>query len=122
MWNFIKFALVGGTALLLDSLLFLTLNHLLNNLLLSRLIAFWGAASFTWLGNSYLTFDDRSGRNLKQWFKHLLACHIAGSANIGSFVVLSAYITPIAALVCGAVTGMLLNFTIARRWIFNTVD
>ena len=93
----------------------------------SRLIAWFCAATFTWLGNRYFTFRDQRARGAgmaKEWLRFLGANAIGGAANVGSFLVLTHFApapwnnTNIA-FVIGVLVGLVFNFTLSKKLVFK---
>ena len=119
MKQLFKYCGVGGFGFLVDALLFLVVALLIDPVIMARLLAFWGAATATWLGNRYFTFSKGSqSPRFKQWCKHMLTAHVSGAVNLLVFTLLISQIPIPFAFVIGVVSAMSLNFFLAKRYVF----
>lgn len=123
------FALVGTCGFVVDSLVFtagLMLLHL--PLLMARTLAFFAAASVTWVGNRRLTFSDAVCQSKwLQWRKALMGSGLSLVPNLTVFhvVVILTHSSPFgtaAAFIAGIAAGMLSNFYLCQRWVFTSVS
>ncbi|MCK6264645.1 GtrA family protein [Vibrio sp. ZSDE26] len=122
-----KFALVGSIGFIADASLFSTALYVCDlDVLLSRVIAFFGAACVTWLGNRWYTFAH-SGNVSKfhQWAKFMISASISAIPNFIAFkLVISTLgentMTVYIALAFGVLVGMLSNFILSSRWVFRS--
>ncbi len=119
MEQFKKFCLIGGLGFVVDSLFFIFLSQLTDNIMLARLLSFWLAASTTWIGNRIYTFSHQQFANvIAQWCKHLLTAHISGCINLLVFWYIKE-ITYIPIAFClGILAGLFSNYFIASRFVF----
>ena len=119
MEQFKKFCLIGGLGFVVDSLFFILLSQLTDNIMLARLLSFWLAASTTWIGNRIYTFSHQQFTNvIVQWCKHLLTAHISGCINLLVFWYIKEMThTPIA-FCLGILAGLFSNYFIASRFVF----
>jgi putative flippase GtrA len=86
----------------------------------ARLLSWLTAATATWWLNRTLTFKDRSASLLRQWLMFLAANSGGGLINLGvSSALIAARLTPVAAVACGALAGLLWNFIASRRFVFG---
>ena len=129
-----KFALVGAVGFMVDAAVF-TLCFALGGmpLLFARGVAFFVAATATWLGNRYFTFKEvtviqkrrRGASPREQWLKFIASACASALPNFLAFKVVllvlgTQGISPYIALVIGVLVGMVSNYTLSRRWVFNS--
>ena len=114
------FALVGAAGFFVDASVLLLLAKVLGmNIYLARVLSWLAAATFTWRLNRTLTFRDRAGPVLRQWLMFLAANAGGGLINLGlSSALIAARMSPVGALACGALAGLLGNFLASRRFVF----
>lgn len=119
MQQFKKFCLIGGLGFIVDSLFFLFLTHIINNIMLARLLSFWLAASVTWLGNRVYTYNHQIFTNaFYQWGKHMLTAHLSGGINLLIFWS-AKEVVPISVAFClGILAGLFNNYFFANRFVF----
>ncbi|WP_368737155.1 GtrA family protein [Vibrio marinisediminis] len=128
-----KFALVGAVGFMVDAAVF-TLCFALGEtpLLFARVVAFFVAATVTWLGNRYFTFKEvtviqklqRDASPREQWLKFIASACASALPNFLVFkAVLSVLgtrgVSPYIALVAGVLAGMVSNYTLSSRWVFK---
>lgn len=126
-----KFALVGGVGFIADTLIFIScFKLLLLPLFQARLIAFFGAASVTWLGNRVFTFSSHTQNSdhywrglVTQWGKFMSSAILSAIPNLIVFksilLLFGSYgLMPYVALICGVLFGMVSNFILNSRWVF----
>ena len=115
------FTLVGVAGFIVDASVLLLLTHVVGlDIYVARLLSWLTAATATWWLNRTLTFRDRSASLLRQWLMFLAANSGGGLINIGvSSALIAARLTPVAAVACGALAGLLWNFLASRRFVFG---
>lgn len=115
------FTLVGGAGFAVDAGVLLLLIHAVSlDVYVARLLSWLAAATFTWWLNRTLTFRDRGAGLLRQWLMFLAANSGGGLINIGvSSALIASRMTPVAAVACGALAGLLWNFLASRRFVFS---
>ena len=115
------FTLVGGAGFLVDAGVLLLLTHVVGmDIYVARVLSWLAAATFTWWLNRTFTFRDRGAGLLRQWLTFLAANTGGGLINIGlSSALIASRVTPVAALACGALAGLLWNFLASRRFVFG---
>jgi putative flippase GtrA len=115
------FTLVGGAGFVVDAGVLLLLIHFVGmDVYVSRLLSWLVAATFTWWLNRTLTFRYQGGRLLRQWLMFLAANSGGGLINIGvSSALIALTLTPVAAVACGSLSGLLWNFLASRRFVFR---
>ncbi|KII75534.1 GtrA family protein [Vibrio renipiscarius] len=127
----VKFALVGGIGFIVDASLFtLCVYGFSMPLLVARSVAFFCAASATWLGNRCFTFQilasqGEAAGHLKQWMKFLGCALISAMPNFAVFqTVLFIFgdqgAFPFLALVSGIGAGMVSNYLLSSRFVFTS--
>ncbi len=90
----------------------------------SRIVAFMVAATVTWLGNRYFTFQSRSSDKFEQWQRFLISALISAAPNFVVFSVMYRVLahTPLSwfiAMVSGVLCGMVSNFILSNRRVFR---
>lgn len=119
MQQFKKFCLIGGLGFVVDSLAFLFLSKVINNIMLARLLSFWLAASITWLGNRIYTFNHQQFTDvIYQWYKHMLTAHFSGGINLMIFWGTKDHTAMSVAFCCGIFAGLFSNYFLANRFVF----
>ena len=126
IYRLFRFGLVGCTGFVVDMTVYSLLLFVAGiPPLVARGCAYWVSASWNWLMNRTFTFNDRRRSDrAPQWLKYLAMCLISFVPNWGTFWLLTTNVPFFAqytrlALVAGVLAGMLFNFTIACRFIFN---
>lgn len=122
-----RFACVGATGFVIDCLSFVLLSTLAPPVT-ARGASFWIAASSNWYLNRHFTFRQ-SGQHqaAKQWGQFLCASVVGFLPNWGIYVWLL-HNTPwaqdytLAAMVPGILAGMLVNYLLAKSWVFKAVQ
>ena len=123
--RFSKFALVGFTGFLIDSLVYLIVQSAGMPHLGARAVSYWVSASCNWYLNRMFTFNDSQDENmLIQWGKYLIMCTGSFVLNWGSYYVLTQYVEffieyKFIAFIIGIAMGMVFNFAIAHLIIFK---
>jgi putative flippase GtrA len=86
--------------------------------------AFPLAASVTWWCNRRFTFGASHRTVHQEWLRYLLANALGWTANNGVYVWMIfslplAYQHPALAVAAGSLAGMVFNFSVSRRLVFN---
>lgn len=124
--QFGSFGLIGTAAFLVDSaLLYLGLGMLGLGFYFARVFSWLGAASFTWYLNRRFTFRDFEGSRVRQWLRFLAANSVGGVVNYSVYAALIASSGvvrqwPVLGVAAGSVAGLMFNFVVSRRYVFNT--
>ena len=119
MEQFKKFCLIGGMGFIVDSLFFISLSELTDNIMVARLLSFWLAASATWFGNRIYTYGHQKFTNvIAQWCKHLLTAHISGCLNLLVFWYTKELTFIPIAFCLGILAGLFSNYFITSRYVF----
>ena len=87
--------------------------------MISRLIAFWLAATTTWYGNRHFTFQASHQPPLAQWGKHMVSCHVSGCANLALFYVATTVMPVSISFVLGILLGMVLNYLFSSVLVYS---
>ncbi|MGR6859749.1 GtrA family protein [Aliivibrio salmonicida] len=128
MIKLIKFACVGGVGFVVDSTVFMLCFHLFDAPIAeSRVIAFFFAATTTWLGNHWFTFGSTHNTAftlLKEWQKSMLSACISAIPN---FIIFMSVVSVLgketvflySGLLLGVIGGMLSNYWFNLKWVFN---
>lgn len=120
MQTFLRFCAVGGAGFIVDSLAFINLNNLLDNVMLARVQAFWLAAIFTWLGQRLIIFKPPFNTPwISQLSKHMLSVHVAGGLNLLIFACTMAYFSVAISFCIGNCAGLCLNYFCAQKFVFS---
>jgi putative flippase GtrA len=121
-----RFAAIGALAFLVDTaVLYAALRIPGVGLYTGRLISWTAAATFTWALNRRFTFAGaRTEPPLAQWLRYLGANAVGGVANYATYALLVSAVPlfaryPVLAVGAGSVAGLLLNFTLSRRFVFR---
>ncbi len=116
----IKFAMIGGLGFIFDALFFYLLLQLSFAPMLARVLAFWLAATITWLGNRHFTFAcTQAVGALTQWVKHMLSAHGSGVLNLCIFYLMQWHYSIEVSFVCGIVSGAAFNYWLSNRYVFT---
>ncbi|RTZ15816.1 GtrA family protein [Vibrio aquaticus] len=121
----IKFAIVGGVGFIADASTFFVSHYLFQlHIFSARVIAFFIAATVTWLGNRLFTFNNKDVGITAQWFKFMLGACVSAIPNFMVFksilfMVGDEGIAPMMALVVGILAGMVSNYLISSFWVFR---
>lgn len=131
--SFFRFALVGSVGFMVDLLSFVILSIWLPASL-ARGLSFWLAATSNWWWNKHLTFHSpnklSASAQLKQWLQFIGSSMLAFLPNWGCYFYLSQLnlplehsslqtLWPYLALIPGVLIGMLINYGLAKCWVFE---
>lgn len=119
--QFLKFAIVGSIAFVVDAALLLIAVEVLHWAPeVARILSFLGAVTTTWYLNRSFTFATQAAPSVKEFVSYVLAMSFGLAVNYAVFVVVirlndiaSAY--PVLALVPATLAGMVINFLFSRR-------
>ncbi|WP_375752737.1 GtrA family protein [Vibrio sp. HN007] len=121
-----SFAVVGCFGFMVDASVFYFSYQVVQlDLMIARIIAFLFAATATWLGNRWFTFQSANkAKKLNQWQRFLFVATISAVPNFIVFNLVSKILSaePVGvyiALVSGVLVGMLSNFILSDRWVFS---
>ena len=126
--SFLRFAVIGALGMPVDWLVLQLMVHWGTGPYVGRMISWFCAASFTWMGNRYFTFAASRARGLvgaaKEWLRFLAANAVGGLVNVGLYSVLVRFAPPpfndlSVALVLGVLLGLAFNFTLSKKMVFR---
>ena len=126
--SFLRFAVIGALGMPVDWLVLQVMVHWGTGPYFGRLISWFCAASFTWMGNRYFTFAASRARGpvgaAKEWLRFLAANAVGGLVNVGLYSVLVRFAPPpfndlTLALVLGVLLGLAFNFTLSKKMVFR---
>lgn len=124
-----QFAVVGSIGFMVD-LATMSLLSVVMPLFTARCFAFFVAANSNWLLNRNITFATQSTKstmtfhqNISQWTKFICSSCIGAIPNLICYwgLVTTFSLTgglAILAIIPGILLGILVNFTLADRWVF----
>lgn len=123
--QFLRFAAVGVAGFVVDTAaLYVAMHGFGAGPYLARLISYLAAATSTWALNRRYTFGGVADhRLLREWARFLAANAVGGSVNYGVYAglihwsdLVLAY--PVIGVAAGSIAGLLVNFTLSRRFVF----
>ena len=119
------FGLVGIIGFIIDAGTLYFVRWLGLGLIVGRSISYLTAATSTWLLNRRFTFRSRLDRGAMHEWSLFMLSQLAGAAfNLGLYswlVTVSAAVAaqPVIGVAVGSLAGMLVNFFVARRFVFK---
>jgi putative flippase GtrA len=121
----LSFSLIGVLGFVVDAgVLYLALAWGLG-LYAGRAVSYMSAVSATWLLNRRYTFAPTSGDNkLHQWMRFVVSQLAGATINLGVYALL-VHMSPLVAhepvigVAAGSLSGLLVNFSIARVFVFD---
>jgi putative flippase GtrA len=126
--SILRFAVIGALGLPVDWLVLQLMVHWGTGPYIGRILSWFCAASFTWLGNRYFTFSATRAHGLhatlREWLRFLAANAVGGLVNVGLYSVLVRFAPPpfnnlTVALAFGVLLGLMFNFTLSKRMVFR---
>ncbi len=120
-----QFCSVGATGMVVDLGTLAALLHAGLEFYLARAVAIWVAMTWNFAGNRLITFSDREREGiLGQYVRFVASCSLGAvvswSASVGLERSLPAFaFQPYVCAVAGIAAGLLVNFTLARHWVFR---
>ncbi|MDR5780160.1 GtrA family protein [Caballeronia sp. LZ065] len=125
MGQFLRFGVVGVIGFLVDSGVLYVMLWLSMGFMSGRIVSFLCAATTTWYINRRITFSPGTHRSvLREWVSYLVAMSGGGLVNLVCYrVVMSAFhyshLLPLIAVGVGSIAGLLVNYTVAKFWVFR---
>lgn len=111
--RFLRFALIGGLAFLVDAALYFLIGGVLDQPWLQKALGFAGGVSTTYYLNSAFTF--RAPLSLARYGLYVFS-QVGGMAvNITTFLVALRAMPALLALVLATLVGLVVNFLAAQR-------
>jgi putative flippase GtrA len=126
MRQLFSFGVIGCLGFLVDTLVLYLAIFLGTGLYLGRALSYLAAVTVTWALNRRFTFAQRGdGTALSEWAKFSVSQLSGATINLGAYAALvhtSRYCAqhPVVAVAVGSVAGMIINFTVARRYVFSS--
>lgn len=126
--SILRFAVIGALGMPVDWLVLQLMVHWGTGPYIGRVLSWFCAASFTWLGNRYFTFAATRARGLpatlREWLRFLAANAVGGLVNVGLYSVLVRFAPPpfndlTVALVLGVLLGLTFNFILSKKLVFR---
>lgn len=123
--RFVRFALVGAAAGVVDMAVVQVLVGAGLGLYVSRLVSYLCAATFAWWFNRRFTFPGRRSASLpKEWARYLAANLWGGLLNYAIYALLVSRIDlfarwPFLAVAIGSAAGLAMNFAMSSRFVFR---
>ncbi len=131
--QFLSFCAVGAGGFVVDAgVLALALNLVHLDAYSGRVISYLAAATFTWLLNRRFTFASRSRRLVMEWARYVLTGAVGGLTNFAAYSAVVALVNhangathlvvslaPYIGVAVGSAIGLLVNFTLARKIVFQ---
>lgn len=119
------FGVVGVFGFLVDAGTLYGVRWLGIGLILGRVISYLTAATSTWALNRRYTFASRGDHGpLREWVMFMISQLSGAAFNLGLYgwlVTTSAWVAaqPVIGVAAGSLAGMLVNFFVARKFVFK---
>jgi putative flippase GtrA len=121
------FAAVGVLGFFVDAGTLMAGRSLLGlDLYSARALSYVAAVTSTWALNRAFTFKEyASASRLREWAHFFAANTVGGAVNLGIYAALVNYVPlvhqlPVLGVVAGSLSGMSVNFTLSRIFVFRT--
>lgn len=126
MSAFLRFALVGAAGFVVnEAALLIALNVLHLGKDAAWFFAFVPAVTFTWWGNRSFTFREHASTGaramLNEWVRFVTTNSFGALVNLVIYELLIhlTAASPLLALACGVLAGMVFNFTLSKKFVFR---
>jgi putative flippase GtrA len=123
----LRFAAAGAVGLVVDAGVLLAGRSLLGwDLYSSRALSYVAAVTVTWALNRAFTFKEyASSSKLVEWARFFAANTVGGAVNLGVYAALVNFVPrvhelPVLGVAAGSLSGLCVNFTLARTYVFRT--
>jgi putative flippase GtrA len=127
---FARFGLVGGCGFVVDETILTILHYVIGiDRYSARAVSIFCAATFTWWGNRNLTFAEHAATGgplelAREWFRFMLANGVGALVNYAIYSICVTFAPvplayPLVATVIGVGVGLVFNFTMSKRFVFN---
>ena len=124
--QFLLFAAVGAAGFIVDAVVLYTAMMACGlGPYVGRVVSYLAAATFTWSVNRRYTFADQASEFLlREWARFLAANAVGGLVNYATYAALlltfpTAVRWPILGVAAGSIAGLVVNFALSRRLVFN---
>lgn len=120
----LSFTVVGAAGFVVDTSVLYAALYLGLGLYAGRGLSYLVAVTFTWLLNSRYTFERRAAVNrFRQWRRFAVSQLSGATINLGVYaglVHMSRYCAdrPVIGVAAGSLAGLMVNFLVARRFVF----
>jgi putative flippase GtrA len=124
LWQFLRFAVVGASGFVVDTLCVYALRDALG-LYGAGLVAWGVAVTSNWLVNRLWTFRGQGSGPAHRQFLRYVAVNVVGFVlNRGAYALMVTFVAaaaaePVLATAAGAIAGMLANYLLARHVVFR---
>jgi putative flippase GtrA len=123
----LSFTIVGAAGFLVDAGTLCSVLRTGVGLYFGRVVSYLCAVTFTWAMNRRFTFKRRAGlTSFAEWRRFTLSQLAGASVNLGSYATLVHFSRfcaahPVVAVGAGSLGGLLVNFLVARRYVFDAL-
>jgi putative flippase GtrA len=123
----LAFGVVGVAGFVIDAGTLYLARWLGLGLIFGRLVSYVTAATSTWALNRRFTFTSRQPQGALHEWALFMVSQLAGAAcNLGAYawlVTISTLIAaqPIIGVAAGSLSGMLVNFLVAKKFVFKEI-
>jgi putative flippase GtrA len=122
----LNFGIVGGIGFVVDASVLHVGVALGLGLYMGRVLSYLVAVTSTWVLNRRYTFGAATGTSLRrEWVRYAVSQLSGATVNLSTYSLLvsmsatcAAY--PTLAVAAGCIAGMLINFTVARHFVFRS--
>ena len=122
-----RFAIVGAAGFIVDAgTLHLAVHNINAGFYTGRVISYLAAATFTWMLNRRYTFAGQQDHNrIREYLKFLGANAAGGLLNYSIYALLihasqTVRQWPTIGVAAGSIGGLIVNFLLSRRLVFNS--
>jgi putative flippase GtrA len=122
----LSFGLVGGIGFLVDASVLVATLHFGFGLYFGRVVSFLVAVTATWILNRRYTFRVKGKPKLiYEWWRYTISQLAGASVNLGVYYLLvlnsiEIVAHPTLGVAAGSLSGMIVNFLLARKYVFAT--
>ncbi len=122
----LNFGIVGGIGFVVDASVLHVCVALGSGLYMGRVFSYLVAVTSTWALNRRYTFGAATGTSLRrEWVRYAVSQLSGATVNLSTYSILVSMIAvcaayPTLAVAAGCLAGMLINFTVARHFVFRS--
>ena len=122
----LRFGIVGAAGFVVDASVLYVSLHFGSGYYFGRALSFLLAVWTTWQLNRRFTFSVRDRKNVwREGGKYLMAMSVGGIVNYATYCARVAtlpkhWFLPLLSVAVGSVAGLMVNFFIARHWVYKT--
>lgn len=124
-YRFLRFSIVGTLGFLTDSSVLYLMLSFGAGPMTARVISFLCAVFLTWQLNRRMTFDARTQQDLvREGASYLLTMLFGGAFNLMAYFAVirslpDQVLVPALGVATGSIVGLLINYFVAKNWVFN---